>query len=358
MSQAYCTSVELGRKMNSLEKKSLKQSQKRLMAEWEHQQAVLLAFPHARSDWHEYIDEARKNFLAIIKEILRFQKVIVCVDIHDYEGLNLLLRLESSNLQVVKIALNDVWVRDFGPISIEDVDNIKLLDFCFNGWGLKFASNFDNQINQKLRKAGILKTDLQTIGLVLEGGSIDTDGQGSLLTNTQCLLEANRNPALTQDEIESLLKEKLGIKKILWLHSGCLVGDDTDGHIDTLARFISADTIAYVKCEDPKDVHYKTLQKMETELLGLKTSEGKPYNLVPLPLPEPIFYKNDRLPASYVNFLFINNALLVPIYGVKEDERALKILRQVCPYLEVVGINCSVLIRQHGSLHCVTMQTY
>lgn len=344
--------------MNNLEKKSLKQSKKRLMAEWEHQQAVLLAFPHARSEWDEYIDEARENFLAIIKEISRFQKVIVCVDIYDDEGLDLLLQLKFSNLQVVRVALNDVWIRDFGPISIEDVGSTKLLDFCFNGWGLKFASNFDNQINQKLHKAGVLKTDLQTIGLVLEGGSIDTDGQGSLLTNIRCLLEANRNPALTQDEIESLLKEKLGIKNVLWLHSGYLVGDDTDGHIDTLVRFISTDTIAYMKCEDPKDVHYETLQKMETELLELKTSKGKPYNLVPLPLPEPIFYKDDRLPASYVNFLFINNALLVPTYGVKEDERVLEILRRVCPYLEVVGIDCSVLIRQHGSLHCATMQIY
>lgn len=345
--------------MSDLEQNFLGQLQTRLMAEWEYQQAVLLAFPHIRSDWRKYIDEARKTFISIIKEILFFQKVIVCVDIHDEEGLELLAKLSFSNLEVVRLPLNDTWARDFGPISIQDINgNTKLLDFCFNGWGLKFASNFDNEISRKLHKIGILKDEMQTIRLVLEGGSIDTDGQGRLLTNTRCLLEANRNPALNQDEIEQILKEKLGIKKILWLHSGHLVGDDTDGHIDTLARFINAHTIAYMKCEDTKDEHYEALQKMETELLEFQTSEGKPYNLVPLPLPKPIFYENDRLPASYVNFLFINNALLVPTYGVEEDERVLRVLRNACPHIKVIGVDCSVLIRQHGSLHCVTMQLY
>lgn len=331
---------------------------KRLKAEWEKQSAVMLAFPHRNSDWVEYIDEARENFLQIIRQITRFQKVLLCVDVNDDEGMKMLQGLDIKNLQIVNIPTNDTWARDFGPISIEENNKIQLLDFGFNGWGLKFASNKDNQINQRLSSMDIFDTPAQIMPIILEGGSIDTDGQGRLLTNTQCLLEKNRNPHLCEKEIEDFLKQSLGVDEILWLHSGYLAGDDTDSHIDTLARFVNPHTIAYMKCENKNDEHYIELQKMEKELMDLRTKDGNPYNLLPLPLPDPIFYEEERLPASYVNFLFINNALLVPTYKDKRDAEVLSAFARVCSTLEVIGIDCSTLIRQHGSLHCVTMQIY
>ncbi|MDO7253810.1 agmatine deiminase family protein [Helicobacter cappadocius] len=330
---------------------------KRLKAEWEKQRAVLLAFPHKNSDWAEYISEARENFLAIIKEITRFEKVILCVDVEDSEGMEILQKSNLSNIEFVNVPTNDTWARDFGPIAIEQNHSIELLNFGFNGWGLKFAANKDNQINQNLFDRGVFNT-LKNMPIILEGGSIDTDGEGRLLTNTQCLLELNRNPHLSQGEIEEFLKRILGINEVLWLHSGYLAGDDTDSHIDTLARFVNPHTIAYMKCEDKNDEHYAELRKMEEELMVLRTREGKPYTLVPLPLPNAIFYDGERLPASYVNFLFINGAILVPTYRDKKDEEVLEIFRNSCPDLEVIGIDCSTLIRQHGSLHCVTMQIF
>lgn len=331
---------------------------KRLKAEWEKQSAVILAFPHKNSDWVEYIDEARENFLQIIKQITRFQKVILCVDVNDDEGMKILQKSNLKNLQIMNIPTNDTWARDFGPISIEENKKIQLLDFGFNGWGLKFASNNDNQINQRLSSMNIFDTPAQIMPIILEGGSIDTDGAGRLLTNTQCLLEKNRNPHLSQRQIEDFLKQSLGVDEILWLHSGYLAGDDTDSHIDTLARFVNPHTIAYMKCENKNDEHYIELKKMEKELMDLRTKSGNPYNLLALPLPDPIFYEGERLPASYVNFLFVNNALLVPTYKDKRDTEVLNAFKRVCPDLEVIGIDCSTLIRQHGSLHCVTMQIY
>ncbi|PAF42290.1 agmatine deiminase family protein [Helicobacter sp. 11S03491-1] len=331
---------------------------RRLKAEWEKQQAIMLAFPHKESDWKDYIEEARENFLAIIKQIIKFEKVIVCVDTQDFEGKKILEKYTSSFLEIISLRTNDTWARDFGPISVVENKKIKLLDFGFNGWGLKFSANFDNQISRKLFAKGVLKGEFEMMPIILEGGSIDTDGEGRLLTNTQCLLQANRNPFLSQNQLEEKLKQYLGIKEILWLHFGYLAGDDTDSHIDTLARFLNPHTIAYVKCEDRDDEHYKELHNMEEELLRLRTKEGKAYDLIPLPLPKPIYYENQRLPASYVNFLFINNALLVPLYQDEKDQEVLNILRSVCKNIEVIGIDCSVLIRQHGSLHCVSMQIY
>lgn len=331
----------------------------RLKAEWEKQKAILIAFPHENSDWKDYIIEARENFLQIINVILKFQKVIVCVDINDYEGKKLLQNLNHENLKIVCINTNDTWARDFGPISVEkESDKIKLLDFGFNGWGLKFKSNFDNQITRKLYNQKILQDELESMPLILEGGSIDSDGMGRILTNTQCLLESNRNPYFNQEKITDLLKQYLGLKEILWLNHGYLAGDDTDGHIDTLARFVNPDTIVYMQCQNKNDEHFEELNKMEKELQNLKQENGLLYKLIPLPLPEAIFYDNERLPASYVNFLFINNAILVPTYKDKHDEKILEIFKTICPDREIIGIDCSVLIRQHGSLHCVSMQLY
>lgn len=335
-----------------------------MRAEWEKQRAVLMAFPHSKSDWADFLQEARENFIAIARNILKFEDVVMCVDVDDKEGDSILKgefqnELKEKRMRIYSIACNDTWARDFGAINLEENGRNVLLDFMFNGWGLKFASNWDNQINSFLKKEGEFgESELRKEGMILEGGSIESDGRGVILTHAQCLLESNRNAWLTQEEIEAKLKETLGAQKILWLYSGYLKGDDTDSHIDTLARFISPSQIAYVGCEDQEDEHYFALKKMEEELRALKNCDGMPYELIKLPFVSPIFEKGERLPATYANFLFINDALLVPTYGDQNDALALEILQKALPNREVIGIPCQTLIKQHGSLHCVTMQLY
>lgn len=336
---------------------------KRMRAEWEKQRAVLFAFPHQWSDWQEYLSEARENFIAIIKQVLRFESVILIYHPNDLEGKQIIEeefagQIKEGRLKVYAIKCNDTWARDFGAINLlEDEKNV-LLDFGFNGWGLKFASNWDNQINSALKELGEFSDELRVMDMILEGGSIESDGEGVILTNTQCLLEKNRNPYLSQEQIELKLKEHLGAKKILWLNHGYLAGDDTDSHIDTLARFISPTQIAYVSCDDKSDEHYVELKAMESELKNLRDLNGKPYELIKLPFVRAIFDEGERLPATYANFLFVNNALLVPIYGDSNDSLALQTLQDTLPHLEVIGVDCQTLIRQHGSLHCVSMQIY
>lgn len=336
---------------------------KRMRAEWEKQRAVLFAFPHQWSDWQPYLSEARENFVAIIKQVLRFESVILIFHPNDLEGKQIIeeefgKQIKEGRIKVYAIKCNDTWARDFGAINLlEDEKNV-LLDFGFNGWGLKFASNWDNQINSALKELGEFSDELRVMDMILEGGSIESDGEGVILTNTQCLLEKNRNPYLNQEQIELKLKEHLGAKKILWLNHGYLAGDDTDSHIDTLARFISPTQIAYVGCDDKSDEHYVELKAMESELKNLRDLNGKPYELIKLPFVRAIFDEGERLPATYANFLFVNNALLVPTYGDSNDSLALQTLQDALPHLEVIGVDCQTLIRQHGSLHCVSMQIY
>lgn len=336
---------------------------KRMRAEWEKQRAVLFAFPHQWSDWQPYLSKARENFIAIIKQVLRFEDVILIHHPNDLEGKQIIEeefaeQIREGRARVYAIKCNDTWARDFGAINLlEDEKNV-LLDFGFNGWGLKFASNWDNQINSALKELGEFSDELRVMDMILEGGSIESDGGGVILTNTQCLLEKNRNPYLSQEQIELKLKDHLGAKKILWLNHGYLAGDDTDSHIDTLARFISPTQIAYIGCDDRSDEHYVELKAMEQELKNLRDLNGNAYELIKLPFVRAIFDEEERLPATYVNFLFVNGALLVPTYGDSNDSLALQILQDALPHLEVIGVDCQTLIRQHGSLHCVSMQIY
>ncbi|MGP1450929.1 MAG: agmatine deiminase family protein [Wolinella sp.] len=329
---------------------------RRMPAEWEIQSAIMMAMPHEESDWYPYLGEARATFREIIEQITRYERCILLVDHwdnykQDFKG--------NQNIIPVEIFTNDTWARDFGPLCVEDDGQRKLLDFGFNAWGLKFPSSLDNQINRILKRRGIFLAPLETKSLILEGGSVESNGDGILLTNTQCLLECNRNPAYSQSEIEDILKSELGIKKVLWCNHGYLAGDDTDSHIDTLARFVGHNKIAYLRCEDERDDHYRELRLMEEELQEMRNLDGEPFELFPLPFAEPIYYDGERLPASYANFLFINGAILMPTYGVLEkDSRAIEIMRQACPSHEIIPIDCRVLIRQHGSLHCVTMQLF
>jgi agmatine deiminase len=330
--------------------------QRRLPAEWEPQSAVQLTFPHKDTDWVSVLDEVMPCFVQIAKNISRFQPVlIVCNGIK--ETRTWFGDTDLQNFLWVEAPSNDTWARDHGAITLEENGNPVLLDFVFNGWGLKFPADKDNRITQHLDNKGVFNAEIRPGGIVLEGGALESDGLGTLLTTAECMLSPNRNPHLSKAQLETYLKDCFGLERILWLNHGYLAGDDTDSHIDTLARFCSADTIAYVKCNDASDEHFDALQQMEAELLQFKTFDGAPYKLVPLPWPDACFDTDgNRLPATYANFLIINGAVLVPTYRVPQDEEALRIFNTIFPDREVIGIDCSALILQHGSLHCVTMQ--
>ncbi len=322
---------------------------KRLKAEWERQEHIQIVFPHKDSDWICCLDEIRESYRLIIETIAKYEPcLVICDDIEETK------RYFNSfeNLFFVQLKTNDTWIRDFGAIEIEEEGIIKSLDFGFNGWGLKFASNYDNVVTRELFGKNIFNTPLKTVDFVLEGGSIDSNSEGVLMTTSKCLTEKNRNPAFTKNEIERKLIEFFDLKKVLFLEHGYLKGDDTDSHIDTLARFIDKNTIAYIKCEDENDEHFKELSLMEKEL------QKSGFELVALPFVKPLFYENERLPATYANFLFINNAVLVPTYSDKNDEKVLKIFEKFFPDRDIIGIDSTVLIREHGSIHCATMQSF
>lgn len=327
---------------------------RRLPAEWEPQDAVLLAWPHGQTDWAEYLDEVQTVYNQIVQAIIRFERVIlVAPEPNELQG-----RWSVDRVQVCPVPTNDTWARDFGPITVVEMGRPRLLDFRFSGWGDKFSANLDDRVTRNLHAQGVFgDTPLSSIDLVLEGGSIESDGAGTILTTSTCLLNSNRNPDLHRQDIEQQIQQQLGAQRILWLEHGHLAGDDTDAHIDTLARFAPNDTIVYIKCDDPNDGHYECLQTMEVELKALRTSRSKPYRLLPLPWPA-AQYETDghRLPATYANFLVLNGAVLVPVYNDPGDNQALLAVAQAFPGREIIGIDCSALIRQHGSLHCVTMQ--
>ncbi len=331
----------------------------RLPAEWENQDGVLLAWPHEQTDWAPVLDRVVPVFRDLACAISRYEKVLIVTPAPD-QAFNALgeVRANRDRISVLEVPTNDTWARDFGPITLYRDNRPILLDFGFNGWGLKFPSNFDNQVTRNLARAGIFgKTALHTSGLILEGGSIESDGCGTLLVTSACLLEPNRNPHLDRHGIETALSAHLGADHILWLENGYLEGDDTDSHIDTLARLCPKDTIAYVTCDDETDPHYEELRRMGEELTGLRTRDGRPFRLIPLPWPRPQFdEQGQRLPATYANFLVINNAVLVPTYNDPRDDEALARIAEAFAGREIIGIDCSPLILQHGSLHCVTMQ--
>jgi agmatine deiminase len=330
----------------------------RLPAEWEPQDGVLLAWPHEETDWQPYLEAVQPVFAEIVREISRFERVVIAAP--DTELVRGQLEKAGTDLERVRlleVESNDTWARDFGPITIQNDTGVKLLNFGFNGWGLKFPSDLDNRINKKLQMLGVWDAPLETVGLILEGGSIESDGRGTILTTEECLLDDNRNPHLTREELEQELHGLFGSDRFLWLANGYLAGDDTDSHVDTLARLCPDDTIAYVSCDDPADEHYPALKAMEAEIAAFRTRDGKPYRMIPLPWPMARFdEEGTRLPATYANFLVVNGAVLVPTYEDEHDAAALDAVSRAFPGREIVGINCLPLILQHGSLHCVTMQ--
>ena len=332
-------------------------------AEWSQDVAsVLMAYPHENTDWAYMIDEARSCFNEIIKCIVEHAGLTVVIATPDSQATRKLIPdLPKNKVFFVDVPTDDTWARDFGPITIEENGYKKFIDFQFNGWGLKFASANDNLINLRAKESGAYSLILENQrSFTLEGVSIESDGLGTILTTSECLLSPNRNGGKTREEIEESLKHILGAKRILWLNHGYLAGDDTDSHIDTLARFANENTILYVKSYIERDQHNEELEEMECELRNFRTADGQPYNLIGLPLPDPIYDENgERLPATYANFLITPKTILLPVYNqALNDQLAIQMMKIAFPDHEIIGIDCNALIRQHGSLHCVTMQMH
>ena len=331
----------------------------RLPAEWEAQSGVLLAWPHAASDWADMLEQVEPCVAAIATEISRFERVLIVAQ----DAPHVLDRLAAAGAALERVCIvglptNDTWARDFGPITVLRDGRPELLDFGFNGWGLKYAADQDNQVSRRLHALGDLGSyPMRTLGLVLEGGSIESDGAGAILTTAACLLSPNRNPHLSLPQIEAALKSHLGAERVLWLRHGHLAGDDTDSHIDILARFAPGDTIVHMACDAADDEHHAELAAMRAELACFITADGRPYRLVALPWPKAKVNRNgEPVAPSYANFLVINGAVLVPVYDDDADGRALATIAGCFPGREVIGIPCSPLIEQGGSLHCMSMQ--
>lgn len=329
-----------------------------LPAEWTRQSGVQLTWPHAATDWAYMLDEVQTCFLHIAREIAARELLLIVTPEPEEVKRQIADTVRMDNVRFVQCPTNDTWARDHGAITLLDADEPVLLDFKFNGWGLKFASDKDNLITRRLIDANALHGRyVNCLGFVLEGGSIESDGKGTLLTTSECLLSPNRNGQMTQKEIETYLRNTFHVQQVLWLDHGYLAGDDTDSHIDTLARLCPNDTIVYVQCTDITDEHYEALRLMEEQLKTFRTLQGEPYRLLPLPMANAIIEDGERLPATYANFLILNEAVLYPTYNQPDnDRRAAEVLQQAFPDYEIVGIDCRALICQHGSLHCVTMQ--
>ena len=398
----------------------MKERKRRLPAEWEPQSGVMLTWPHDGTDWAPMLSEITETYRQIALEISKRERLLIVAP----EG-------KAPGMLHVVCPTNDTWARDHGFISLTPSPSpgergvysysdssaretnhsplpgrgvggeAFLLDFRFNGWGEKFEAGLDNAINRRLYDLGVVKGIYEDhLDFVLEGGSIESDGQGTIFTTTSCLLAPHRNQPLTKEQIEERLKEYLGAERVLWIDHGYLAGDDTDGHIDTLVRICPNDTLLYIGCDDPADEHYDALLLMEQQLRSFRTLDGRPYRLLRLPLPHPIYeasvvsgfpadksvppamqsvvsgfpadksvppsmqsvvsgFPADiiRLPATYANFLVINGAVLVPTYAQPDlDAEAMRIIAQAFPGRDIIGIDCRSVIRQHGSLHCCTMQ--
>jgi agmatine/peptidylarginine deiminase len=330
-----------------------------LPAEWAPQDAVQLTWPRPDGDFARWFDAVERNFIALALAIARYEPLLIATagDAKALRQRLARLGVPERRLRVYTVPTDDVWARDHGPITVFRNKQPVHLDFTFNGWGGKFEATEDDRITRRLAEQDAWRASVEPIDFVLEGGAIDTDGAGTLLTTERCLLAPTRNPGQSKEQIEQKLKQWFGLARVLWLRRGDLLGDDTDGHIDTIARFCDPGTIAYQGCDDRQDAHYEDLAAMAAELEALRDPWGKPYKLVRLPLPEAIHDDDGRrLPAGYPNFLIVNGGVLVPTYGCPQDAVALERLRPCFPNREVLGIDCRALIHQYGSLHCVTMQ--
>ena len=326
-----------------------------ILPEWRHQLAVIITWPHQFSAWQPILNAVEACYLDLASAAAASQKLLI-ITYNQQHQKSIQKKLHNKkanihNISFANIETNDTWVRDYGPITVLKNNQLIWQDFEFNAWGDKFESRLDNLVNQKLIQHEWFceNYSLEKQNFVLEGGSIEANAQGDLLTTASCVDNLNRHN--TVSEQECIFHQALGCHNIHKLRYGALAGDDTDGHIDTLARFASNNLILYVKCSNSSDEHYRALSLMEKEIQAL------PFEAVSLPMPDARYDKNKhRLPATYANFLIMNDVVLVPTYHCKQDEAALSIFKACFKNKEIIGVNCNALIYEHGSLHCSTMQ--
>jgi agmatine/peptidylarginine deiminase len=337
----------------------------RLPAEWEPQAGVLLAWPHAQTDWAQRLAETESAYVALVAAITRFEAAVICVaNQAARERATALLAATSVNLErcrFVEIEYDDTWLRDSGPISLissgsaNNSGGFVLADFRFTGWGGKFAASRDDCLIGGLFARNLFSSaEHRRVDWALEGGAIESDGVGTLLTTWRCLHQ--RHPEQSREQMNRIFAEHLAAERVIWLEHGYLQGDDTDAHIDTLARFAPGEAIVFQACDDEADPHHDELARMREELAELRTERGAPYRLFPLPWARPILDDGRRLAASYANYLVVNGGVLVPAYGDSADAEAARTIGAAHPGREVIGVPCRPLIWQNGSLHCVTMQ--
>ena len=339
-----------------------------LPAEWATQSGIQLTWPHENTDWAPYLDAITDTFIQLAREIARQEKLIIAA--RNPEEVERILRQyipedHIKNIRIFECYNNDTWARDHAPLTFMPADTKTnnagepmLLDFKFNGWGEKFEWQHDNCITRSLFEQQAFNGNIKSYKqFVLEGGSIESDGKGTIMTTNFCLLAPNRNQPMNQNDIEHRLINYFNARRVVWLHHGKLVGDDTDGHIDTIVRLCPNDTIVYQGCDDKEDEQFTDFKLLEDELRKLSTLNGESYKLLKLPMPDAIFDDGQRLPATYANFVILNRSVIVPAYQQKnKDTEAARIIKQAFPDKEVVCIDATTVVRQHGSLHCLTMQ--
>ncbi|WP_077195812.1 agmatine deiminase family protein [Prevotella ihumii] len=341
----------------------------RFPAEWEKQSGIMLIWPHKDTDWYPYLKEITETYLQLAEVITRYEKLLIVAQ--ELEAVKELIYNRLSNEQIGNVIFrqcenNDTWARDVAPITLipqtankETKMPFHLMDFCFNGWGEKFAADKDNRINRQLyfedTFCGVLENHKD---FVLEGGSIESDGKQTLFTTTACLTAPHRNEPLTKDNLEKRLLQLFpNMKRVVWIEHGELQGDDTDGHVDTILRCAPNDTLLYISTDNTADPHFEDLRALDEQVQSLRTLEGKPYRLFKLPIPEAIYDEGERLPATYANFLILNGAVIVPTYNQpKYDKQALATIQEAFPDYDIIGIDSVTIVRQHGSIHCLTMQ--
>lgn len=337
-------------------------TQIRMPAEWEEQSAVMLALPHYDTDWVYVLDEVIDQYRRLVEALTTNGVRVLLLARSDDEGKRISKDCPAGSVIIVEVDFNDTWVRDYGPVAVEKDGRVRALDFGFNGWGLKFAADKDNLVNLRLSEMGYIHrhTYRNERDFVLEGGSIESDGKGTILTTSRCLCSPNRNGGKSKEELNGILASRLGASHVLWLDYGALQGDDTDSHIDTLARLAPGDTIIFTGCRDMDDPHFEELLRMRAQLTLFRTKEGNPFNLLELPLPSPVTSPDgERLPATYANYLVTPEAIFMPTYAQPAiDNVAAQTLRVAFPDHRIVTVDCRTLLLQHGSLHCATMQLY
>ena len=333
----------------------------RFPAEWEPQAATWFSWPHNKETWPGKFDPIPGVFTNIVKTLAPYQHVnINVVDdtmSDDVRSWLLNAKVDPSQFTLFKIPTNDTWCRDHGPAFVVNPNSpepLAVIDWAYNAWGGKYPPyDLDDIVPSRIAEQRKLPAFYP--GIIMEGGSIDVNGEGCLLTSRSCLLNQNRNPVLTQKEIEEYLCEYYNVEKILWVEGG-IAGDDTDGHIDDSARFVSPNTIAAVVEKNPADENHAILQNNLAMLRGMTDVKGHPFRIVELPMPAPVFFNGQRLPASYANFLVANDALLVPTFRDSNDGAAIEILQREFQDRAVIGIDCVDLVLGLGTLHCISQQ--